>query len=308
MRRMSLLNMLALLVVLLASRALPAAAAPRPIAPFDFTVPPVDQILDLHGDPSDPNLVVFMAGNQFMVMNALMAAFHKAHPEISRIFYETLPPGIVARQMRAGGIRMGNLVVTAQPDVFLSGKRRMRVMQREGLVAAPFAYATNVLAIEVKAGNPLHIESLRDLGRPGVRVSMPNPAWEGVAMQIERAYRKAGGEALVHTIMVTKRAAGTTLLTKIHHRQTPLYIMDGKADAGPVWISEALYQERIHNPIAMVAIPAADNVGAVYEAAMVTKVRHRRAAQDFLNFMKTPTARAIYRSYGFGQPPAARKE
>lgn len=287
-----------LIVALLA--ATPYAGAQT--QPYTFTVPPVDQVLDLHGNPANAQLVVFMAGNQFMVMPSLLKAFTRAHPDVARIYYETLPPGIVARQIAAGGIRVGNIVVTAKPDVFLSGKRRMAKMREQGYVGAPFAYASNVLAIMIRKGNPKHIASLVDLGRPDVRVSMPNPQWEGVSEQIQSAYRKAGGEQLVHTIMVTKVAAGTTILTKIHHRQTPLFLLEGRADAGPVWISEALYQQRIGNPIGMVAIPAAQNQTAIYQAAAMRNAPHPSAAKAFLDFLKSPQARAIYRSYGFGPP------
>ncbi|HVA33672.1 MAG TPA: substrate-binding domain-containing protein [Candidatus Baltobacteraceae bacterium] len=268
--------------------------------PYPFTVPPVDQVVDLHGNPAGAQLVIFMAGNQFMVARPLLRAFHARYPHVARIFYETLPPGVLARQIAAGGIRIGNLVVTAQPDVYMAGHRRMAAMHDSGYVETPFAYASNVLAIMIRKGNPRNVRSLRDLGRSDVRVAMPNPQWEGVAEQIESAYRKAGGETLVHDIMVTKVAAGTTILTMIHHRQTPLFLLEGKADAGPVWISEALYQQRIGAPISMVPIPAAQNQTASYEAAMVTRASNPQAAREFLSFLKSSQARAIYRSYGFG--------
>lgn len=278
--------------------------SPAHAQPYSFTVPPVDQVLDLHGNPVGAELVVFLAGNQFMVMPALLRAFQRAHPDVRHIFYETLPPGIVARQIAAGGIRMGNLVVTVKPDVFLSGKHRMAKMRAQGYVGAPVDYATNVLAIMIRKSNPKNVSSLADLGRADVRVSMPNPQWEGVAEQIERAYRKAGGEQLVRTIMVSKVAAGTTILTKIHHRQTALFLLEGRADAGPVWISEALYQERTGAPIGMVRIPRSQNVMADYQAAAMRSAPHARAAQEFLDFLRTPQARAIYRAYGFGSPRA----
>ena len=270
--------------------------------PYVFTVPPVDQVMDLHGNPRDPQLSIFMAGNQYMVMPALLAAFRRAHPEIRNIYYETLPPGVDAQQIAAGALQMGNLVIDTQADVFMSGRRRMHRMHEEGYVASSFAYASNVLAIMVSKGNAKHVESLRDLGRSDVRVSMPNARWEGVEEQIEAAYRKAGGEALVDAILHRKVAAGTTILTSIHHRQTPLFIREGIADAGPVWISEALYQERIGSPISFVRIPPADNVTASYMASMLRSAPHPRAAQAFLAFLKSPQAQRIFRSYGFGAP------
>lgn len=91
------------------------------------------------------------------------------------VFYETLPPGLVIRQVRAGALCIGNLLVTAQPDVLLTGPRGMRSLQQLGKVSAWHPYASNTLAILVRAGNPLGIHSLLDLGRASVRVVMPNP-------------------------------------------------------------------------------------------------------------------------------------
>ncbi|HET9097101.1 MAG TPA: substrate-binding domain-containing protein [Candidatus Baltobacteraceae bacterium] len=280
---------------------MPLTARVARAQPVEFTVPPVDQVLDLHGDPAHAQLVIFLAGNQYMVMPALLDAFRKRYPSVQSVFYETLPPGIVLKQVRSGGLRVGNLLISAQPDVLLTGPRGMRTLRRIGKVSAWHSYASNSLAILVHAGNPRDIRSLRDLGRANVRVVMPNPKWEGVAEQIEGAYAKAGGEQLVHTIMIAKLAAGTTILTRIHHRETPLYLLDGRADAGPVWRSEALYQQRIR-PLRMVAIPARENVYAQYEAAVASSAPHAAAARAFVTFMQSPQARAILASYGFSPP------
>ncbi len=277
-------------------------------APPSLAVSGADESLDLHGNPCDAQLVLFVGGNQWMVMPALLSAFERSHSGVARIFYETLPPGILARQLRAGLLEIGSLSVEVAPDVFIAGKRRMDDVLSAGLVAKPIGYATNVLAIAVRAGNPKHIESLRDLGRSDVRVAMPNPAWEGVARQIELAYRKAGGEALVHTIMVTKIREGTTLLTQIHHRQTPMWLIAGRVDAGPVWISEALYQQRIGAPIETVRIAAPQNVRASYEAAVVARAAHPQLAREFVRFLTTPQAQEIYQSYGFGAPTLPKEE
>jgi ABC-type molybdate transport system substrate-binding protein len=174
-------------------------------------------------------------------------------------------------------------------------------LRQYGKVSAWHAYASNSLAILVRAGNPLNIRSLRDLGRANVRVVMPNPKWEGVAEQVEGAYAKVGGTPLVHAIMNAKVAAGTTILTRIHHRESPLYLVQGRADAAPVWRSEALYQRRIA-PLEMIAIPPGDNVYAQYDAAFVRDAPHRAAAQAFVEFMQSPQARTILASYGFAAP------
>ena len=275
---------------------------PAQASPFDFTIPGIDSLADVVGNPQAPDLVVFAAGNQYMVMPDLIAAFQQAHPDVKSVFYETLPPGILARQIADGGIRFGGLVLSNAPDIYLAGKKRMGAEVKAGIVGDPISYATNVLAIMVRANNPKHIRGLADLARKDVRVAMPNPAWEGIARQIEASYVKAGGIPLRTMIMKTKVVAGTTILTRIHHRQTPEWILQGRADAGPVWISEALYQSRLTGKIATIRIPAAQNATAIYQAAIVKTAPHPATAQAFLAFMHGAQARAIYAKYGFGQP------
>ncbi len=289
----------AFLAAILAAFCIARAAAAPTLA---FSVPPADQVLDLHGDPGDAQLVIFAAGNQFMVMPALLRAFQERHPEIAHVYYETLPPGVVIDQVCSGDLRVGNLLISAKPDVLLAGIRGMRRLHDAGYVHSWVAYASNQLAIMVRKGNPMNVHSLADLGRTDVRVVMPNPKWEGVAEEVETAYEKAGGVTLVHEIMQTKIADGMTILTRIHHRQTPLYLMESKADAGPVWISEALYARRIGEPLTFVRIPESQNVTMAYDAAVLRDAPHSAAAQAFVNFLKTPEARAIYASFGFGPP------
>jgi molybdate transport system substrate-binding protein len=291
-----------LLAASLGLRQAPAAA------PAVFSAPGVDDAMDFHGDPCGADLVIFSGGNQWMVMPQLVAAFRRRYPAVKRVFYETLPPGVLAAQMHAGALQVGELSISAAPDVYMSGKRRMNVEAAAHVVAPPVAYASNVLALMVRAGNPKHVLSMRDLGRADVVVSMPNPRTEGVARQIELAMRKAGGAALVRAVMVKKVAGGTTLLTTIHHRQTPMWILSGKADAGPVWLSEALYQQRIKSGLAVVRIPRAQNVVASYEAAVVKAAPHAAAAKAFVAFLTSATAQNIYRSFGFAPPVVTSEE
>lgn len=279
-----------------------ACLTPVGAAPVDFQVGGVDQVMDLHGDPCNADLVIFAGGNQWMVMPELLAAFTQTHPEVHHIYYETLPPGVLAQQMHAGSLRIGDFLIAARPDVYLAGHRRMAAEVASGTVDAPVTYATNVLALLVRAGNPKGITSLRDLSRSDVRIAMPNPQTEGVARQIETAFRSAGGTELDQTIMVSKHGAGTTVFTSIHHRETPLWLLSDRVDVGPVWLSEALYQERIGSGLQAVRIPAAENAVGSYEGAVVKAAPHRNAAKAFVAFLAGPVAQRIYRSYGFAAP------
>lgn len=266
-----------------------------------FTVPEIDDLADFHGSLTAPKLVLYVGGNYYFAMPALISAFQGLHPSLrGAIYYETLPPGTLLQQLQAGGrITVGNMTWQVRPDVYGAGLSGVTAAVHKGLLQGPpTIYATNSLAIMVPKGNPAHITSLSDLGKPGVRLSMPNGAAEGVTTQIKTALTKAGGSALVTSVYSTKVANGQTIITKIHHRQTPLFLMQGLAQAGITWRSEAIAQEADHHPISYVAIPAADNVNAPYAAAVVTGAAHPVAAAQWLSFLASPTALHIFEHYG----------
>jgi ABC-type molybdate transport system substrate-binding protein len=272
---------------------------------FVFQVDDIDNVPDLHGNPSDAQLVLFIGGNQFMVLPDLVAAFERLHPELrGRIFYETLPPGILRKQMAAGGaLTLGNLTIRVTPDVYQAGARVLADMEKEKQVERSVSYATNQLEIMVHEGNPHHISSLKDLGRDDLKLSMPNPAWEGVARQIADSLRKSGGEELFHQVMEVKVSNGTTYLTHIHHRQTAMRILNGQSDAGVTWSSEVQFQKTIGNPIRGVEIPASQNTTATYAAGVLSSAPHAAAARAWVAYLTSNEAQEIYRMFGFGSLP-----
>jgi ABC-type molybdate transport system substrate-binding protein len=269
---------------------------------LDFTVPEVDNLPDFHGDPMTAELVIFVGGNYYFAMAPLVAEFQREHPELQgKIYYETIPPGLLVEQIKKNGtITVGNMTWTVHADVYAAGMQRVNQMIDEGYAAGPAVpYVTNTLTIMVPKGNPAHIATLNDLGKPGTRLVMPNPAFEGIARQIKLSLAKAGGEDLVKAVYETKVQSGETELTRIHHRQSPLYLMLGRAVAGVTWQSEAIFQEETGNPIARVAIPDDQNVTATYAAVVLKKAPHPKAGQQWVDFLHSPKALAIFEHYGF---------
>jgi molybdate transport system substrate-binding protein len=267
-----------------------------------FTVPPADSMADFHGNLTDPALVLYASGNYFFALANMVRAFGEAYPAYrGRVFYETLPPGLLLKQMEAGGtVTSGNMTFTVKPDVMMAEQQASDAWVHDGRLAAPvISFATNDLTIMIPAGNPAHIAGLTDLARADLTVIMPNPAFEGVARQIRASLVKAGGEPLAHTVYDEKVAAGMTVLTRIHHRQTPLFLMQGLGEAGVTWRSEAIFQEQQNNPIAHVDIPAEQNTRAVYSAALVPGAAHVEAAKAWLSFIRSDAAFAAMAPFGF---------
>jgi ABC-type molybdate transport system substrate-binding protein len=267
-----------------------------------FTVPEVDNLADFHGDLTDPKLILFVGGNYFFAMAPLVEAFEAEHPAYKgRLFWETIPPGLLVKQIKAAGrITVGNMTFTAKPDAYFAGYETIKKLVADGTLDSPAVpYVTNTLTIMVPAGNPAGVKGLADLARPGLRVAMPNPAFEGVARQIKAALIKAGGEALADKVYSAKVASEETLLTDIHHRQTPLWLMQGKVNAGVTWKSEALFQEQAGHPIGHVEIPAPQNATGIYAGAVVKGAAHADAARLWLEFIRSPEALRIFANYGF---------
>jgi ABC-type molybdate transport system substrate-binding protein len=250
----------------------------------------------------DADLILFMAGNQFMVMNELLHAFQEEYSEVKRIFYETLPPRLMLNQILSGGALFEDKEITGKPDVYSSvSEDAMKVLEREGLIEGYFVYLHNRIVLMVPEGNPAGIKSVLDLERDDVRISQPNPETEDIARHIMEMYRQAGGERLVKRIMEEKRAEGTTILTVVHHRETPLRIKKGTVDVGPVWATEVINAKKAG--VRVDAIEPGERLDQRnkidYFIAKLKNAPNPSNAEKFLDFIKSKKAQQIYSKYGF---------
>src|SRR6202035_3792845 len=139
----------------------------------DFNVPQIDDLADFHGDLSDPKLVLYVGGNYFFAMAPLVQTFEASHPDFKgRIYWETIPPGLLVEQIKAGGrITSAHMNRTAEAAAYFAGLRAVNALIAEGLLTGPAVpYVTNKLAIMVQKGNPKQIATLADLARPDLRL------------------------------------------------------------------------------------------------------------------------------------------
>lgn len=270
---------------------------------MEMPVIPDERGDDIHGLEiiDDAELILFMAGNQFMVMEELIQAF-KEETGIEKIFYETLPPRLMLRQILAGGAKFRDTILPGTPDVYSSvSEDSMQILKEKGLIEDYFVYLHNRIVLMVPKGNPAKIESLTDLARDDVRISQPNPENEDIARYIIEMYRRAGGEDLVRRIMDEKVRDGTTMLTTVHHRETPERLMKGICDVGPVWATEAIYAKARGLPLDYVEVgeefDMRDKVN--YYITKLKNAPNPENAERFLEFIKSERAQEIYRKYGF---------
>lgn len=144
-------------------------------------LPETEIITQFHGDPESAQLRLFMAGNQFVVMDNLIAEFKKQYPRYQEIYYVTIPPGKELQWILQGGAewraadfpnvqdlnkndssdpsdwemvtRPGDapgagFKMLDLPDVYTTVARgHMNRLAAEGLVDETFVYTHNQLAV-----------------------------------------------------------------------------------------------------------------------------------------------------------------
>ena len=272
----------------------------------DLPVIPSNRTDDLQGleIAEKADLVLFMAGNQFMAMKEIIAEFKTQYPEVKNIFYETLPPGLELKQILAKGAIFQKKAFNIYPDVYSSVNRAaMQLLEKEGHIGQNgyHLFLHNRLTLMVPRGNPAQITSVGDLARGDVRISQPDPQNEDIAYPIMDMYRQAGGDDLLECIMEKKRAEGTTIFTIVHHRETPLRIAKKTVDVGPVWATEAAHAQSTDLAFNVIE-PGADldqRESIDYYICRLRHAPHPQNAQNFLDFIVSERGQRIYKKYGF---------
>lgn len=263
-------------------------------------------------DSYTAELVMYLAGNQFMVMEELIQDFQKKNADIKTIYVETIPPGqILKKQILKQGEIDGKK--TAQnPDLFASvNLKHLKKLKGKGIMKKYIIYTHNKLALMVAEGNPKQIKGPKDLARNDLIQSHPNPLTEGIfkfygseMLQDLNLYEKVTGGKKCKQCWAVE---GKTWFTARHHRETPHRIENNEADVGIVWTTEVVHAKKEGRKIDGVAIPApynkADKVG--YAIGILNNGRNKTNAQRYMNYLATDAAQNIYASYGFGKASQA---
>jgi ABC-type molybdate transport system substrate-binding protein len=266
------------------------------------------------GDSYTADLVMYLAGNQFMVMEELIKDFQTRNPKIKTVYVETIPPGQILKGqiLKQGKINGEN---TAQnPDVFASvNLGHLKKLKGLGKMDSFMIYTHNKLELMVAKGNPKNIKGARDLGRDDLVQSHPNPLTEGIfkfygaeMLRDLKLYAKVTGNAKCRGCWAIE---GKTWFTKRHHRETPDRIERGMADVGIVWTTEIIEAKKHNRAIDGVAIAASLNKGdkVGYAIGALKNGRNQANALIYLDYLASDIAQKIYAKYGFVSASASER-
>ncbi len=264
------------------------------------------------GDSYSANLVMYLAGNQFMVMEELIGDFMKKNPAIKSVFVETIPPGQILNAQLLKQAKVEGQNLNQKPDIFASvSLGHLKQMKAKGRMAEFMLYIHNKLELMVAKGNPKGIKGPKDLGRDDLVQSHPNPITEGIfkfygseMLKDLDLYQKVTGGAMCKSCWAVPNK---TWFTSRHHRETPDRIEKGTADVGIVWTTEVVEAKAQKRAIDGVAIPApynkSDKVG--YAIGKLLDGKNQANADKYLAYLATGAAQNIYAKYGFVKASAA---
>ena len=252
------------------------------------------------------DLVMYLAGNQFMVMQELIGDFQAKNPDIKTVYVETIPPGQILKGQLLKQGEIEGQPTAMNPDIFASVNiGHLKKLNSKDLMNEHVIYIHNKLELMVAAGNPKDIKGPEDLGRDDLVQSHPNPLTEGIfkfygseMLRDMGLYEKVTGGAECRSCWAVE---GKTWFTSRHHRETPDRIEKGEADVGIVWATEVVHAKAEGRPIGGVAIPAPlnkqDKVN--YAVGIMTNGRNTENASRYLAYLGTDDAQSIYEKYGF---------
>ncbi len=257
-------------------------------------------------DSYSADLVMYLAGNQFMVMEDLIRDFQARNPDIGSIYVETIPPGQILKGQILKQGQINGEDTARNPDLFASvNLGHLKKLKAKGTMDDYMIYVHNKLELMVAAGNPKNIRGPEDLARDDLVQSHPNPLTEGIfkfyGAQMLRdlgLYEKVTGNAECKSCWAID---GKTWFTSRHHRETPTRIEAGQADVGIVWTTEVVYARQNGRAVEGVPIPAPLNqesrVG--YAIGALSTGRNPYNAMRYLAYLGTGAAQDIYASHGF---------
>ena len=220
------------------------------------------------------------------------ASLTNAFRELGSAF-ETRNPGTqVVFNFAASDALVAQIIKGAPADVFaLADQEAMdRAAAQNTVVAGTRCnFVSNSLVLIVPADSALGLKALADLQRPEVRkIAIGNPA----GVPVGRYAKGALGAAKLWSAVESKAVMAQSV------RQALDYVARGEVEAGFVYATDAMVMK---DKVKVVAtIPTATPI--TYPIAAVAASPNPEAARQFLDFVVTPAAQAVFARHGFGKP------
>jgi molybdate transport system substrate-binding protein len=204
--------------------------------------------------------------------------------------FEKANPGTTVTFSFGGSSTLVTQIQGGAPvDVFASadGVNMQKVVNGAQVTAEPTAFASNLLTVVVKPGNPKRVKALADLAKLGVVSLCATPVPCGT--YADQILTQAGV-----TIPASRITRGTDVKTALNAVST------GDADAGIVYVTDA---KAAGATVATVPIAAWQNAFAIYPIAPVASSKNLGLANAWIKYTVSAAGQKTLQSFGFLPPP-----
>jgi molybdate transport system substrate-binding protein len=200
-------------------------------------------------------------------------------------FHAFVPSGILAREILDGAV--ADVAVSANP-------RFMADLWRAGLVAAPRVLSGNRLCLIVHPDRVMAVRGLEDLRRADVRLVVPQSATDPCGQYVVELFARAG-----LTEVIQAKALAGALVHSVGSGDLPAFVLDGRADVGIFYASEARV---LGDRVRTVTLPADRDLReriAFVIGAIARPDRAHPLAPHFVDFATGADGQALLEQRGF---------
>ncbi len=142
------------------------------------------------------------------------------------------------------------------------------------------------IGILVRTGNPKHLQSLDDLARPGIRL-----------LDVEGAGQVGGWEDLAGRKGLID-ALRANITTSVQNTALGIEAWNAHPELD-AWITFGSWAKRIPDKVQLVRIPEGERLYRGTPIAMAKRSTQQARAQEFINFLRTPAAHAVFVRWGW---------
>jgi molybdate transport system substrate-binding protein len=154
------------------------------------------------------------------------------------------------------------------------------------------------LVVIIPIDNPGEVESLEDLGKPGLRLVLAVPgvpvrdyADQMIAALAEAEYGAGYADAVYASVVSEEDNV----------RQVAAKVALGEADAGVVYASDVT--PNLKDQVQQIDVPDAFNVLATYPIAIIKDSDEAELANTFIAYVLGEQGQAVLTRWGFGAAP-----
>lgn len=222
------------------------------------------------------------------------ASLTDAFTEIGKAF-EADQPGVTVVLNFGGSQNLRTQIEQGAPaDVFASANtKEMDTLAAQDFIAveAPQVFLTNQLVVILPKDNPAGIDSLEDLGKPGLKLVLAAeevPAGRYARQILENLNSMYGAD-------YADRVLANVVSNEDNIRQAVTKVQLGEADASIVYVSDAVAAPELQR----IEIPAEVNLIAEYSIAPLVRSANPELADAFTAYVLSPAGQATLEKWGF---------